>query len=466
MDAVAGVAARARGANAAAAARRLRLTWTSVSIGVACAVAAVAGTIGPDARWLAALGRTIVARGAIPDGIPFAAASSHGWPNVPVLAELTFHALAASAGDRGLLVAQLAAVIAAFTLLARDARGAGARDAPVAAALALVVPGALLSLAGIKAQLFSLALFPLLVGLLRAEQRRPSRRIWLLVPLLALWSNLHGAALIGLAIVAVHLVLERARRTGGEAVAVGLASTLALCVTPALWRTPAYYLGVAGSEPARQGYGLWAPLSLHSGFDVLLLGAGALLLAGFVRSRPPVWELAVAAALAALSVHAARNGIWLLVFAAPRAASLPRLGSNPRPQLALALLAPLLAASVYGLARGPLAVGASPALVRRAIARAHGSPILADAAIAEQIAAAGGRVWISNPLDAFGRRDQRLYLDWLRGSATNEAIPSQVRVVVVSRASRAARLTAHDPGFRAAAADERARAFIRIRRAP
>ena len=48
----------------------------------------------------------------------------------------------------------------------------------------------------VRSQLFSLALFPLLVLLLRGEARAPSRRIWLLVPLVALWSNLHGGVLL------------------------------------------------------------------------------------------------------------------------------------------------------------------------------------------------------------------------------------------------------------------------------
>ena len=82
------------------------LTGTSstvAAISLAGALAAVAGTIGPDARWLSALGRSIVRLGGVPQGIPFATAPSAGWHNVPVLAELVFRGLQASLGDRGLL---------------------------------------------------------------------------------------------------------------------------------------------------------------------------------------------------------------------------------------------------------------------------------------------------------------------------------------------------------------------------
>ena len=57
----------------------------------------------------------------------------------------------------------------------------------------------------IRGQLFSLPLFAACALLLRAETREPSRRIWLLVPLLALWGNLHGAVLTGAAVAGAYL---------------------------------------------------------------------------------------------------------------------------------------------------------------------------------------------------------------------------------------------------------------------
>src|SRR5207247_8494554 len=114
-------------------------------------------------------------------------------------------------GDRGLLLAQLLAVAGALSLLAWDLRRGAVRSAaPVV--LAVVALGSLSSLIAIRGQLFSLMLFPLVLTLLRAEARAPSRRVWLLVPLVALWSNLHGAVLVGLAVAAAYLLLDRAFR--------------------------------------------------------------------------------------------------------------------------------------------------------------------------------------------------------------------------------------------------------------
>src|SRR3989440_7866895 len=220
----------------------LGVSWTALSVVFAVASTSVVGTIGPDARWLGALGRSIVQLGRIPHGIPFAAAPSMDWPNVPVLSELTFHGLQVAFGDRGLLAAQLVAIPFGLAVVAWDARRVGATDAATAAALALLVPAGLLAFAGIKAQLFSLAFFPLLVALLRAESRRPSRRIWLVVPLVALWSNLHGAVLVGLAVAFAYLAFDRMRSRRVESLALAITGTPALCATPALERTPHYYV--------------------------------------------------------------------------------------------------------------------------------------------------------------------------------------------------------------------------------
>src|SRR5204862_3899217 len=147
--------------------------------------------------------------------------------------------------------------------------------------------------------------------------------------LLVLWSNLHGSALVGLGLVLVYLAAERGRSRPLESVAVGVASLFALCATPALWSTPAYYVDALTNEAARRGYGLWAPLSLTSGFDLVLAAAALVLLAGFVRARPRPWQFAAALVLAAFTVHAARNGIWLLLFAAAPAACALRTAKRP-----------------------------------------------------------------------------------------------------------------------------------------
>jgi hypothetical protein len=411
------------------------------------AVAAVLARIGADAQWLAALGRVIVARRAIPAGVPFAAASTSHWPNALVLAELGFNGLERTMGDRGLMLAQLLAVAIAMAVLARDARASGAAPAGIAAALLVAAVGAMPSLAIARVQLFSLALFPVLLAMLRTQTREPSRRIWLVVPLLALWSNLHGAALLGLGVVLAYLLLCRLRQERLLAVGVSLASIAALSLTPALARTVIYYHGVVTNVAAQRGEGLWGPLSLSAPLDLILVVSALLLAVRLWRTRSALWEWCVIAALTALTIHASRNGVWLLFFlVAPAArAILPR--RSWQGLIPLAGVASVLAIG-FAVARGPASAGASRSVVADAVGLARGSPVLASGAMDEQVALAGGTIEVGNPIDAFSRTEQASYLDWLAGDASGRrALAPRVRVVLVSRGSQAQALMRETPAF-------------------
>jgi hypothetical protein len=440
-----------------------RLSWLAVALGAGgCALL---GTVGADARWLAALGRTIVAHGSIPSGVPYASAPSVDWVNVPVLGELVFHALQVVGGDRGLLLAQLVATAAALTLLALGMRALGAPDAASAAVLVLVFFAAVPSFIIVRAQLFSLVLFCVALLLLRAEARAPTRRVWLLVPLIALWTNLHGAVLVGLAIAAAYLVLERARREPVVAAGVLAACCAALFLTPAFAKSGSYYLGVLRSEAAQRGEGMWAPLSLHKPFDVLFILLAVPLLVFAYRSGLRMWEFVSIAAFAAMTLQAGRNGIWLTCFiAAPAAHGLGkrflRDFTVPRRTLVLCALVPT-AFLLMGVLQAPHQDGAGKRVRGEAARLAGGKPILADGSDAEQFALDGRRVWIANPLDAFSRRDQRLYLDWLDAKPAGDALLREATAVVVTRGSAPQQRLERDPSFRRAAVDAKAAVYVR-----
>jgi hypothetical protein len=443
---------------------RLRnIPASALAVAGAVTVASAVGAIGADTRWLAALGSEIVTSGGVPDGVPFASAPSQGWNNVLVLAELAFHAFD-QLGDRGFLLAQLVAVAVGFAVLARDARRGGATDAATAVVLLVVVVGALPSIAVVRLQLFSLALFPLLLLLLRNETRGPSRRIWLLVPLIALWGNLHGAVLVGLAVATAYLALERARLEPVTAFGVWIASILALFATPALDRTSDYYRDLLQNEAARRGVGLWEPVDPSSPVGLLLIAAAAALLVLALWAKPRLWELVVLAGLVFLTIRTARSGVWLLFAAAgPAAAKLP-ITRTPRALLAgvgAILMAVLI---LIGLARGPIPTDASSATLAKALSAAGGTPILAEPALAEQVAGAGGRVWLGNPLDAFPQEDQRLYLDWVEGRARGEAaIAHAPRVVLGNDDSDAEQLVKRVAELREIARDDIAVVYSRTR---
>ena len=403
------------------------------------AAAASFGVVGADARWLAAIG-AVIADGHLVHSVPFASAPTSGWVNPTVPGELVFHWLWAALGDRGLMLAQVVAVLGAFLALARGLKRETVDGAAVAVVLLLVLVGSLPAVLVARNQLFSLVGFALLLLLLEQESRAPSRRIWLAVPLLALWANLHGAVLVGFALLAVYVVVTRLR-----ALPVLLAAAFALCATPELWHTPRYYAAVSENEAARMGVGLWAPLG-GSVFDGAFVIAALSLLAGATWPRARrwyAWEAVAVIGLAAASVHAARLGTWLLFLAAyPAARSLHVWRSVRRPSRVTVLVPGLLALLVLGgIAHRPFDAGSR---TLADLAARSGSPVLAEPVAAEQVAVAGGTVWVANPLEAFRHRDQRLYLDWIAGKADGSAAVGHARLVLVRRDSAAGRAAVRD----------------------
>jgi hypothetical protein len=431
------------------------LTWLAAAFAAAAATAA--SRIGADARWLAAVGEEIARLHGLPHAIGYAAVPTVGWHDAPALGQLLFHSLESAFGDSGLLAAQAAAVLVALAAAVADLRGARARDGAGAAVLALVVIGAPAAFLVVRAELFSLALFPVLVLILRHEARLASRRIWLAVPLLAFWANLHGGVLLGYAVFAAYLLLDRARRRAFESGVLLAAGACALVATPALLASISYYRHVLGGEAASQHYGMWAPISFSSPLDIAFVAVAVVLAAAALRGRPSAWELVVLVALAALSAEAGRNGLWFLLFAAvPAARAFGRAeggsGVLSARAAALCFAVPALVAAI-GLAHRTPPTGAGMPLLGRAAQVAHGSPILADPVDAEKLALHGGRIWIGNPLDAFPKRAQRAYLDWLRGDAKPV---DAIRVVLVARGTAPQRRLAGDRSFRELGRDAQA----------
>jgi hypothetical protein len=375
---------------------------------------------------------------------------------VLVLAEVVFWELEHVAGDRGLMLAQLLAVGVAFVVLARDARAGGASADRTAVAMAVAAVGALSSLAIARVQLFSLALFPLLVMLLRSDARHPSRRIWLVVPLLAIWSNLHGAVLVGLLVTLVYLAVVRTRIDRVTAVGVALASVAALCLTPSLIRTFTYYHGVLTNVAAQHGVGLWQPLRLDAPLDALAILAAVVLLLPLRRVRPPLWELVVIVVLAAASVQTGRSAVWLTFFLVGPAARGMSMTLTTRSRFARAVVAISVLVIAWALVRGPILTKPDHLIAARAVSLAQGTAVLAPDHLAERVAFEGGRIWVGNPLDAFSHRDQSTYVDWLQGRPHGrDALTHDVVVVLVSRGSATQALMKGIHGFAAVGGDRK-----------
>jgi hypothetical protein len=408
---------------------------TAFVAGLAAVVASI-GVIGGDLPWLVPLG-AVVASGHVPNSVPAAAAPTAGWHDALAGAELLLWTVYHHLGGRGLVALQALAAACAFGVTAFGVRRQSTAGSAVLVCVVVLLGSASAVLVA-RLSLFSLALFPLLLLLVQEEARVPSRRIWLAVPLLAVWANLHGMVLAGLVLLGVYLVVVRVRREPLLVAGVLLASLLAVFATPELWRTPLYYRDVFENVAAARAVGLWAPLGLGP-FDVLYVAA-ALALFALSRGRLRTWEWIVCLGLAADSIRTARVGPFLLFALAYPAGRALRL-RTPNP-VVLAAAGCSLAALALGLvvvSRPTSDMG----LARRAAATRQ--VVLADPLLGEWVALYGGRIWVGNPIDAFRKSDQRLYLDWSAGDASGRPAVEHARLVLVLPTSAAGKAAARDP---------------------
>jgi hypothetical protein len=232
-------------------------------------------------------------------------------------------------------------------------------------------------------------------------------------------------------------------------------------LNPAGLGSVSYYHGLLTNLAVARGVGQWAPLG-DSPLDWPLVIVVIALVWRMRRAWPETWERVVLVLFAALAVKAARDGVWLLFLLAGPAARAARPGrtwTGLIPIGAAAAVALLLADVGHWSSSGR----SLDAAARRAVVLAHGTPILADGLLAEQVALDGGRIWAGNPLDAFSHRVQGRYLDWLAGDRGGDTVLHQpeIRIVLVAKGTGESRLTATDPAYAPAGAYGTSRLFVR-----
>jgi hypothetical protein len=174
----------------------------------------------------------------------------------------------------------------------------------------------------IRAQSFAYPLFVLLLWAILADARRPGPRFLLVVPLLVLWSNLHGTVLLAIGLVVGYSVTRlflavRERRSHLAAVYfVGAAGgTAALFANPYGFSIVRYYSALIGNRVVAQYIVEWRAPSLGSfvslGFFVLLFVVIAVAAYGLGRGyRPSPTLFVIATALALLATRGVRYQAW------------------------------------------------------------------------------------------------------------------------------------------------------------
>jgi hypothetical protein len=272
----------------------------------------------PDTLANLAVGRAIAEAGGIPREDPFSVAGQR-FATPEWLADLGWHGLHVLGGERALVGAKLALLALAWFLAYRVALARGARPAIAAALLVWVALASPLRL-GERNELHACWLLPLTLLLLSPSPTRSRLRLLALLPLGALWANLHSSFVLGWPAILAALIDRPAdRRPLGLLLAaqplLGLASPLGLHnydqlldhlanlgtyrVVIAEWGPPGLALGVVlGLLSASAAASLLPACNRRERGALLLLAAGALLALG-ARRFPALGGLLLAPLVAA-----------------------------------------------------------------------------------------------------------------------------------------------------------------------
>jgi hypothetical protein len=232
------------------------------------------------------------------------------WVDQQWLAQLTFFGLASAGGVKLALLANAALVGGAVVLAAAVARlrGASPRSVlPFVVAFVFVAPWAL----QMRPQSFAYPLFAGVLALAAADARRPSRRVWLVLPLLVVWANVHGSVLLGALLVMLLAALGLVRRRGAVRNA-ALLVLAPLCVLASPYGTslvgyygklldPAFARYVVEWQPSR-------PAIVTAPFYVLAAAAIWLLMRR--ARRLSAYDRIVLLVLLAAGFAAVRNIVW------------------------------------------------------------------------------------------------------------------------------------------------------------
>jgi hypothetical protein len=303
----------------------MKYAWFVLSIVTArFAVTAVDFPAGDgDLAWQRWLGQTILYTHHIPRTLgteSFTAAGAHWTPQ-----EWAF-GIGAFLGTAGFpwalfALAVTACAVVALVLVAYRAVRRGA--APIAVAVVVTAAGlAMFESFGVRAQVVAWPMLALTLLLLDNE----GPWMWALVPVAALWSNLHASAMLAPLLAAAVALgrwsedrawTPRVRRS----VALMAATALAICVNPFGIGLPEYALSLFGS-PIKTHISEWEPtnismISFAVGSLPLLLGAIVLGIVGR-RSRS---DALVVAAFTFLLFFAARNIAVFAIVVAPLVAA-------------------------------------------------------------------------------------------------------------------------------------------------
>ena len=304
-----------------------RRLWLFLAVALPVVASLAADLPSTDLAYHLRAGESILATGAIPtvDTYTFTAAGER-WLDQNWGAQAVLAFVARLGGWTGLAILRAALVGLAFAsvLVACRRLGASDRQAALLALGAFVVSSFTLAL---RPQLFGIAIFAAILLLTTYRRERP-RLLWLAVPLILVWANIHGSFVLGIGLLGLVWLADVADRVPGPsrhlALGVAAASAVAASINPAgleLWR---YAVGIATSPTITNRITEWQSPDLRSPEGLLFYGS-ALVVGAILarRSRATPWPaLLMLAAFFLIGVLAVRGLAWWPLVAAVTLAGL------------------------------------------------------------------------------------------------------------------------------------------------
>jgi hypothetical protein len=310
------------------------LVLASFAVFAGALVLRLVGQLNADG-WLALVAGRWIARHGIPHH-DVLTVWGHGqpWIDQQWLAQLGFYGLYLVGGVALVVVAH--AVLTGGAYLAAILAGRRLGGSPRAVLFTLPACFWLLIFGSWQARTQSFAYLPFvaLVYLLAADSRRPSPRVYLVLPLLALWGNLHGSVVLGAALVVVRGITRRS-------VPLVVAPPLALLASPYGLDLVDYYhrtlLNPAFSAMVNEWQAPTIGVTTAPFFALVVAGAW---LAGRHRRVLTGFEQLALVATALAGLTAQRNIVWfaltaLVLVPALVTAALGPEAARPRPVLRL-----------------------------------------------------------------------------------------------------------------------------------
>ncbi len=284
-----------------------------------------------DTGWHIRVGEMILSSGSVPTTDPFSFSKPKAewfaweWLSEVVLAELHgWLGLKGVVWFAGVLIAAFAVLLLRYTLWL------GA-DPLVALLTTLLAVGAASVHYLARPHLFTMLLLVVSLWIIGRDLRRPGRAVWALVPMAALWANLHGGFLVLLfclgsvgGVAFLEAALRRSeRRTrlaqGGRYAALTAACAAATLVNPYGWELHRHILSYLSSDWIKMSIAEFQSPSFRAEnvlqFEILLISG--LLVAGRLLWERRYVDALWIAAWAHFSLQSARHIPMYAIFAAP-----------------------------------------------------------------------------------------------------------------------------------------------------